>query len=246
MLCPKCHSATFVLGQRCDRCGYEEPPGDSFTNSSIRISGRKISKFSDNLSFEFARQEPDRLPAVDWKKELRQKLAQAQERKGRVSGARSTEPNPAPLGTTSPTPKSPEIKRTAVDPQPISKASYDIHRNLLDFQASIQRSPSEKNENPAAGAARRPSVQRDLPKSLNATRASSAAAHVPTNSRARIEVGSLPQSWIAGKGILLSRTLSGLIDLLIVAGCTGFFLGISLRFGNIDIMAASFLPAPSG
>src|SRR2546422_11167890 len=178
MLCPKCHSTTFVLGQRCHRCGYQEPADDGFTDSSLpRISGRKVAKLSDNLSFEFARQEPDRLPAMDWKKELRQKLAQAQERKGRASGARSTEPNPAPLGTTSPTPKSPEIKRTAVDPQPISKASYDMHRNLLDFQASIQRSPSEKNENPAAAAARRPSVQRDLPKSLNATRASSAAAH---------------------------------------------------------------------
>ncbi|HEY3128838.1 MAG TPA: RDD family protein [Acidobacteriota bacterium] len=194
------------------------------------------------MSFEFARQQPDKLPAADWKKELRQKLAQAQERKGRASVARSTEPIPAPLGTTLPPPKSPEIKRTAVDPQPISKAGYDIHKNLLDFQASIQKSPSEKNENPAAGAARKPSVQRDLPKSLNATRASSVAAHVPTNSRPRIDAGSLPQSWIAGKGILLTRTLSGLIDLLIVAGCTVLFLGISLRFGNIDIMAASFRP----
>ncbi len=55
MLCPKCNSTDFVHGQRCPQCGHEEFSPASAEAGGVVGSKRRVVKFSNNLSFDFAR-----------------------------------------------------------------------------------------------------------------------------------------------------------------------------------------------
>jgi uncharacterized RDD family membrane protein YckC len=249
MLCPKCNSTDFVHGRHCQQCGHEESSATTPEIGSGASSKRRVNKLSNNLSFDFVRHDSN-LPLLssDWKRELKQKVAEVQGKKGRPRNVDApAEPKAIPSPLPVPPPRVPEIKRTAIDPQPIAGPGYDIHKNLRDFQASMQKGSAEKKENLQTAAAKRSAAQRELPRIAPTLRSSPATASARAT-EPRVRAGSEPESqnWVISKGILLTRTLSGLIDLLIVAGCSGVFLGLSMRFGNIDVLSQSFRPVVWG
>ncbi|MBI3939754.1 MAG: RDD family protein [Acidobacteria bacterium] len=132
----------------------------------------------------------------------------------------------------------PGIRRASVDPQPAAKPDYDIHKNLRDFQAAIRNAAPARSHGSPASPPKMTPVQKELPKGPP-LRPSVPMAVTP--GPAAVEPERL--SWIAGKSILLTRTLSGLIDMLAVAGCSALFLGVSVGFGKIDVLSPTFRPA---
>ncbi|MBI4455387.1 MAG: RDD family protein [Acidobacteria bacterium] len=208
--------------------------GPSSEIGGVNIDKPKKVKSSDNLLFEFAREQAKEPSLTDWRKELKRKLAEAQEKKGRPD-KRSSQSN---LQATLPSTLRPEIKRTVVDPQPIAGAHYDIHKSLRDFEASMQSvAPKSRYASPARNLKTTP-IQTELPRTSPVRPSAQAVAL----SKPFKDKSGSPE-WIVGKSILLTRTLSGLVDLLIVAGCSALFLGVSMSFGNIDVMSHSFRSA---
>jgi len=203
-----------------------EPAGNETRSRRVRA------KNSSNLSFEFAQDSTADVNAEDWRQDLKKKLAQVQEKKRRLAPAAVK-----PSKTTAPlqpshAARAPEIRRTFVDPQPIKKTDYDIHQNLRDFQSTIQKLPPT---HPSKARSLPASAQRELPRI-----AQSETSSLPVS--VRVERTLAEPEWIADKGILMTRTLSGLIDLCCVFICVTLFLLVSLRWGRIDVLAHSFRP----
>ena len=237
MTCPKCNSADFAAGRQCGRCGYQEQSAAHIEFAGAGNRRRRVGKSSGNLFFEFAREQPAVSPASDWRQELKKKLAEVQEKKAHPERALLPGQQQASLPAAPPLPaKPPEIRRTPVDPQPVVRGAPDIHRNLREFHASIGN-PVHERRSGASLPSRQPPVRKEF----------SRGPTVPTRATAEL-VKEEPdsQSWIVEKSILLTRTLSGLIDLLIVAACSALFLGVSTRLGGIDVMSRAFRPAVWG
>ncbi|HEY2933840.1 MAG TPA: RDD family protein [Acidobacteriota bacterium] len=233
-MCPNCSSTSFVHGHPCDHCGYQDPGVKSAPKSGEARAKRAAAKDPANLSFDFAPDGSAVSSPEGWREELRKKLAHVQEKKGGSAvapAARTLKPASAPQ---QPQPvKAPEIRRTFVDPQPIKKADYDIHRNLRDFQASIQKLPP--TQGPSKARVVPAPAQRELPR---ATPPEARPAPVAVRAEPLI---SEPE-WLIDKGILMTRTLSGLIDLCFVFVCFALFVLVSLRWGAVDVLARSFRP----
>ena len=209
---------------------------------SGRLSGLNgLNRSSENLAFEFTRDSVrDASSPPEWRVEIKKRVAEAKERK-RKPDRGADQPNlvePVPASTApAPAPaRIPDPKRSAVDPQPIAKSADDVPRSLRAFQAAaIQNLDPERR----AGSLRLHPSQRELAVPLSArTPAPAAAPSVPLPEPVQ-------ESWVASKSILLTRTLSGLIDLLAIAGCTGLFLIVSIHLGNVEAFSLAFVPVVS-
>ena len=243
LTCPRCSSLEFVPGQPCDQCGHSgtAPAPDPNSRCSVDAKGQSADSPA-NLAFGFARDsEPEELPR--WRSELRKRVAEVQERKHRPDRPGPTGPRQVLLPTEPPPQrllpaKIPEIRRSIIDPQPMTRPDPDIQRSLRKFHASIQSMQAERKSPPPVAVKASP-LQRTLPATRDVRPPAHPELELPQTTGA-------PEDWITSKSILLTRTLSGLIDLLIVAGCTGLFVAISSYFGNIDVLSQAFFPVAVG
>ncbi|MBI2821543.1 MAG: RDD family protein [Acidobacteria bacterium] len=169
---------------------------------------------------------------------MKKKLLEVQQKRGRARpGPLPAEQQPSLLPKAPPSPRVPEIRRSAIDPQPAARSGHDIPKSLRDFQAAIQSTLPERRSQPAVHVWKQPVAEKRSARSDPAGSPEPGAV-VPESGTTEPE----SQDWVVRKSILLTRTLSGLIDLLIVAGCSAFFLWVSVRCGDIDILSPSFRP----
>jgi uncharacterized RDD family membrane protein YckC len=227
MNCPQCRGAEIGASGICEACGYRIPAPDSASESAVgAVADRKHEGMIEMDFSEGGQESPDKEEIPQWRKDLSQRLLEIKQKKD-VAGAAENKapieykPSPAsdfPIHSAKvpvPPPSVPEEKAQARKPAPKPPTPLPRQKILQPVtpEAIISKPPAP------------PSDPREIQKLIDSvvSRRSPVVEkpEVPADNRE-----AAPESTIddEGKWIFLSRTLSGLIDLICIILCSGIFV----------------------
>jgi uncharacterized RDD family membrane protein YckC len=236
MGCPQCQSDDVSSSGKCLACGYEEPDSSipievEYDTLDSQIHPGMIEEDYPDGEQESAKE--DGRP--QWRQELSQRLEAIRQKKGtpdisdKPGGADSTVPVPSPSFPSGPT---------------AAVSSNVDHLRTVPVLKPVQRPPSpvpkQKTLQPVAHEPRSeamPAKETDPVKIRemidSAISKTSAQPTVPDANSAAHDTVPEELMEYEGKLVFLSRTLSGLVDLIIVILCSGIFIIAADLFSGI-------------
>ncbi len=249
MGCPQCQSDEIDSSGICLVCGYQIPAHTSASEpKSDEIEGRNLSgaieiNYSEGSQETLAKEE---LP--QWRKDLSQRLQAIKQKRDKteISGAQTDKASFSPASQAQvdvppiPVPARP-VERTPVRkhaPKPAAPVPRQQVLQPLEHEPAVVK-PAPKTVNPEEI---QKLIDHAVARQSSAAAAPTPVAEIPSPAEALQEP--LPELFEEdeGKLILLSRTLSGLVDLIIVMVCTGgFIIAADFFSGIIELDAVSYL-----
>ncbi len=252
MKCPKCESSEFDQAGTCPACGFHADPDATQPKTQPEIA-------ADSDGTPPLPDDQDKLP--QWRVELSRRLQEIKEKRGGGTAKQDSEgtrPLPFPHSETVGT-KKPELQEEPAPPQASRPARRAAANNV---RRSAERARPRVQEEPAAifqtqvGAEAESAAIADVALKPAVAQAASPGEvthlidEVVTMRAAKAEPPLAPvaapeeESDNETKLILLSRTLSGMIDLLAVFICTvGFVVAEDVFSGLVMFDETSFLNA---
>jgi len=234
MGCSKCNSEEISSSGICLVCGY-----GSEANATAR-SPEPARKESDQpgaieLTYCDARPQPsqeDQLP--EWRQELSKRLQAIREKREKTG-------QPSPSVSDSQSKAARDLlakaeKRTRA--QRIERETHLSCKRSARVTSIVPRTPEPRQPElfavkPASKAIDRPGEVKDLIDNVVSKR----SAHAATSIRSEIPPSlRATAGYQEGRLILLSRTLSGLVDLIVVVVCTGAFIIAADFFAGIYVL----------
>ncbi len=248
MGCPQCRSEEIDPSGICLVCGYQIHPiarGQEPESSEEEGSG-----FSGMIAMEYsgnAQEPPSEEELPQWRKELSQRLLAIKQKRGSsgVPGEQIESTVPSPPAPQAQTAEPPDFSPTRIaDTSPVRK-SAPKPRQPVPRQKMLQPlEPESTVEKPVSTTPAPHEIQKIID---NIVSRKSAQASVPESPD---EIPGFAEEEFAddeGKLILISRVLSGLVDLIFVVLCTGgciiaadFFSGI-IVLDSITLLIFSML-----
>jgi uncharacterized RDD family membrane protein YckC len=239
MGCPQCHSDEISPDGKCLSCGHqvtaENPPPKSESME------RESSAYSSMIEMDYSagvQQPMQKGELPQWRKDLSQRLHEIRQKK-EATGADGILPEKkSPAFSTS---------QKLVAAPPVIQPPRFVEKTLVRKVAQMPRTPPprQKTLQPVeqGSSASRPDVNKTDPHDVqqlidNAVSRQSKTERVPAPDA---EISSpVSRSFVdhEGKLILLSRTLSGLVDLICVVIFTGTFVIAADMFSGIIVLDA--------
>jgi uncharacterized RDD family membrane protein YckC len=227
MSCPQCQSTEIGSSGKCKVCGYQIQAPDSapVLEPEVKESGKQAGMIAMNYS-ESAQDSPSKAEIPQWRKDLSQRLQEIRKKRD-VAGAAVKE-SPA---NSRPSPASEFQARPAAVPiRPSAKSNERTPARKPAIKPS-RPTPHQKILKPLAPEAipskqaSQPANPREIQRLIDSVVSrQSPAADKPARPAEIYGAVQELESDDEGKWIFLSRTLSGLIDLICVIFCTGIFI----------------------
>jgi uncharacterized RDD family membrane protein YckC len=227
MSCPQCQSAEIGSSGKCKVCGYQILSPDSV--SEMEPEAKDTRKHAGMIEMNYSegdQESPPKEEIPQWRKDLAQRL-QAIKQKKEVAGAAGNKapidykPSPSSdfqiktVAVPVPPPAKPDEKTPARKPAPKLSAPLPRQKTLQPL------APETVASKPAGQQADPREIQKliDSVVSRQSPVADKPAGHAENNDATHERMVD-----DEGKWILLSRTLSGLIDLICIVLCAGIFV----------------------
>jgi uncharacterized RDD family membrane protein YckC len=243
MDCPRCQSDEISTAGICLVCGYRIEASAPATRLAPAEAVSQVP--SDTAATDQSGGIPETSSKEDlplWRQELSQRLNAIRQSKGANEGAERslTEPN---------APQPPKLEQRGAEQQRIPRVDAPGKTPVRKTVQSAQR----QSERPRPSAPQQKALASLEPEALAATPAAKSVEHSDIQqfidravSRQSSRTGTEPTISAPrpipdheGKLILLSRTLSGLIDLIFIVLCTGVFVISADYFSGIVVLDAA-------
>jgi len=229
MGCPQCHNDEISSSGMCLYCGFQveantpESPVQEGENEARTFSGAIEIDYSDS------KKEPEGKEEIPgWRRELSERLKAIRQKREQVSVPVKPQAAAVPSISSVPRPR----------PAPVPDRPAEMFRKRAPARAQEKPSgpvPQQKILQPVhTPVPKAPSpgeVQKIIDDAMS-RRSPAPAAGTPRE----ISFSAAPKEAGEGKLILLSRTLSGLVDLIFVVLCTGVFVIAADVFSGILIV----------
>lgn len=231
MDCPQCCSNEISPAGICLVCGYEIPEQDSEPETGPAGFSGAI-----NLDYSEGTADPDQgseLPG--WRQELSERLnAIRQKRAMAAAGSQENKSAPEPLSAAQQHPVADEL--SALQARLLEKKPVRRQRQQPNAprQIALQPIAEPKIRKPAAMPDDSEEIQRLIDRAISRHQEPADGFQEP-----ELTPGYFPEKDERdddGKLILLSRTLSGLVDLIVVVLCTGVFVIAADYFSGIVVL----------
>jgi uncharacterized RDD family membrane protein YckC len=237
MSCPQCQNTEIGSSGKCSVCGYQmQAPDSAPALGPEEKDSRKLTGMIEMNYSEGAQETPPKEEIPQWRKDLSQRLQAIKQKKEAAGAAEKKSPadsKPSPasdfhiqtvvIPVTSPA--RPDEKASPRKPHPRPSVPIPHQKTLQPVvPETIASKPATKPADPQEIQKLIDSVVVLQPADVDKP-ASPAENYGAT--RERIVHGRMVRGRMVedeGKWILLSRTLSGLIDLICVVLCTGIFV----------------------
>jgi uncharacterized RDD family membrane protein YckC len=238
MSCPRCRIADISSSGKCPVCGYQSPA--PIPTAGSEPDAKDSSNFAGMIEIDYSEGAQDSEPKEEvpqWRKDLSKRL---QEIKLKKEATAATGPK---AQTESKILQAPESQTRAdssaaalpakarlVEIKPIRKPTPNPP-TPIPRQKTLQ--PLERETTAAKPDAKTGNTQ-DIKKLIDAV-VSRQSAPAGNPARPAEDTGIAPEHFADGEGklMLLSRTLSGLIDLICIVICTGIFIIAADYFSGI-------------
>lgn len=240
MNCPQCQSDEISASGICPACGYRISA--SAPSQGSDSDGSENQSFAGMIKIDYAERAKDsehKGEQPQWRQELSKRLQAIRQR--RESLDLSKQPGSTEKDLSSSAHRAP-AERPLITPRAKPIESPPVHKPIQKPRVPIPRQKTLQPLNPE-----KPSAKQTNPREIQnlidnaVSRKSSPSGEFGTPSGFFSSTGGVPRD-DEGKLILLSRTLCGLVDLIIIMLCTGIFI-ISADFfsGIIALDAVSYL-----
>jgi uncharacterized RDD family membrane protein YckC len=240
MGCPQCKSDEISPSGSCLICGYQIKEDstpmkeDSLPTEAKPAEEEENQSYSGMIEVDYAdgapkplEKEKNELP--QWRQELSQRLNEIKQKKESAGTTPESKPGAAPAAQAKPVESLSVLQAKLMERMPVRKP-----------QPPLVPPPRQKTLEPvfpdsAAFKDEKPAEKRDIRNLID----SAVARQLPQSAAPGVEsaIEYEPDSTDPeGKLILLSRTLSGLVDLIIVVLCTGLFIIAADFFSGIIVL----------
>jgi uncharacterized RDD family membrane protein YckC len=240
MDCPKCQCKEISSSGTCLWCGYQVIAPAAENKPDVKEEQNTPDQAETDTSKTPDESAQEEIPA--WRQELARRLQSLkEEREAPVDSEQlNTEPLPA-TENNSEEPGSSGPPESHPEAAPHSYAPIQVEFQQSDqVRSSLQESKSRENAGFAAISPGRKSTENDIARDLIDSRVSPKAERSETPAEAAEYLFQAhaalnrKDDWM----ILLSRTISGLVDLFIVALCTSFLIIAANLFSGIRVLDA--------
>jgi uncharacterized RDD family membrane protein YckC len=239
MSCPQCQSTEIDSSGKCKHCGYQAQVLDAASASEPETTdSQKLAGMIEIDYSEGAQESPLAAEIPQWRKDLSQRLHEIKQKKEAAGAAGLKAPidhklsaasdSQIPTATSSiPPPAKPVVRMLPRKPVPKSSAPIPLQKTLQPLAPEVvapktasQAADPQKIQKIIDSVVLRQSPAVDI-------RISPAEKHDVANERMGDD---------EGKWILLSRTLSGLVDLICIVLCAGVFILAADFFCGIVVL----------
>jgi uncharacterized RDD family membrane protein YckC len=239
MDCPYCQSDEISDSGVCLVCGRQVTAANP---ASISDSAEKDSEnFPGMIETDYAKaavkpSEKEELP--QWRKELSQRLQEIKQKKEAIAATEKQTGNKSasiPVAQSQATER-PDAETMKLVERPIARKAAQMPRKPPPRQKPLQLVNPESSDLQTSS---KPTDKKEIEKLIdNAVSRQAMATHIPVP--VREAPGPAPRQFrdSEGKLIFLSRTLSGLIDLICIVLFVGIFIIAADRFGGILVLDA--------
>lgn len=240
MGCPQCQSDEISPDGVCNSCGFTigeqaEPPSRAAEVNAGDLSGMIEIAYSEGAEEDVSAEapsvgEPSRADGIpSWRQELSQRLQAVREKRNAAAAAAAPASSPLPNPAEIPAPISPGL----LERKPVRRPQTP--RSPLPRQIALQPlEPKPEEVGPGSGSK---DDARKIIDDVVSMRFPARGGDAATS----ISFEPAPRDEDEGKLILLSRTLSGMIDLIIVTLCAG---GAIIAADSVEgIVAADWISA---
>jgi uncharacterized RDD family membrane protein YckC/transposase-like protein len=236
MICPQCKSTEIGASGVCLVCGYKFPQKNEAPESAPEAKGNagdsamaKIDRSGNRL------EAPPTNELPQWRKELSQRLQEIkQKREASAAAAQQVEKDPS-ASSQNPAGRTPRIAPAKFVDKPLIRRSVPRQQTTIPRQKPLQPLGEPGIPKPIAKTPDPHEIRNFIDNTVS--RKSRVANHSePVYEASRPAAESFAEH--EGKLILLSRTLSGLIDLICIVLFTGVFIIAADFFSGILVLDA--------
>jgi uncharacterized RDD family membrane protein YckC len=236
MGCPQCKSNEISPSGVCLICGYQisDEPEEHAENQTEVVS-EEAHGYSGMIEMDYSEgslEEPERDEVPEWRQQLSQRLHEIKQKRESATGAgpeSKANPPAVPQASAQESLSALQAKLAQKVP-PRTPKPPPVPPPRQKTLEPVAPPPAPKTEPPAPAPADPQDIQKLIDNAVS--RQTVQASPPPVEYRPPVPEPELDE-YGEDKLILMSRTLSGLVDLIVVLICTGFFIFAADYFSGI-------------